>query len=173
MTQINGLPDGATELDRAWGTRPRLYEVFMSDFNASLARADAALIELCRLRTATILGSGFDQNLRYVPARARGLKEEKIHALPDYLKSPLFTTRERLAIGFAELFAIQSNSIGDEDVARVQEALGAESFIYFVKALSVVDQLQRSVVAFDVRPGPAAPSTMAGFVTAASAASAA
>ena len=102
-------------------------------------------------------------SLRYAPALAAGLTEQKIEALPDYPTSPLFSERERLAIGFAELFAIQSSSIGDDDVARVQEALGAEQFIYFVKALSVIDQLQRSVVAFDARPGPAVPTTLRRF----------
>lgn len=172
MANLRNLPDGVTDLDRAWGMRPRFYEVFMSDYNRSVARVDAALIELCRLRMATILGSELDRSLRYTPALQAGLTEQKIAALPDYASSPLFTERERLAIGFAELFAIQSSSIGDDDVARVQEALGAEHFIYFVKALSVIDQLQRSVVAFDVQPGPVVPETLSDFRLAEAAAAA-
>ena len=163
MSHLRDLPAGPTDLDRSWGTRPRMYEIFMGDFNASLARVEPTLIELCRLRMAAILGSGFDRSLRYGPAREAGLTETKIRALPDYPSSPLFSERERLAIGFAEIFAIQSSSIGDEDVARVQQALGAETFIYFVKALSVIDQLQRSVVAFGVQPGAAVPPTLPAF----------
>jgi alkylhydroperoxidase family enzyme len=163
MAHLLELAAGATELDRSWGVRPGLYEVFMSDYGRSLARADAALIELCRLRMAAILGSEFDCSLRYAAAVDAGLTEEKIRALPDYPKSTLFSERERVAIGFAEMFAIQSSSLGDEDVARVQEVLGAEPFIYFVKALSVIDQLQRSVVAFGVRPGATVPATMPDF----------
>ena len=163
MTHLRDLPPGPTDLDRSWGTRPRMYEIFMGDFNASLARVEPALIELCRLRMADILGSGFDRSLRYGPAREAGLTETKIRALPQYPSSPLFSECERLAIGFAEIFAIQSSSIGDEDVARVQQALGAETFIYFVKALSVIDQLQRSVVAFGVQPGATVPPTLPAF----------
>ena len=163
MTHLRDLPFGPTDLDRSWGMRPQMYEIFMSDYNASVARVDPALIELCRLRMAQILGSGFDRSLRYGPALAAGLTEQKILALPAYLSSPLFDARERLAIGFAEIFAIQSSSIGDADVAPVQQALGAEAFIYFVKALSVIDQLQRSVVAFGVQPGPIVPATLPNF----------
>jgi alkylhydroperoxidase family enzyme len=140
-----------------------MYEIFMGDYAASVARVEPALIELCRLRMAQILGSEFDRSLRYAPALAAGLTEQKILALPTYTRSPLFDERERLAIGFAELFAIQSSSIGDAEVAPVLEALGAEAFIYFVKALSVIDQLQRSAVAFGVQPGGTVPAAMADF----------
>lgn len=160
MSHLRDLPPGATDLDRSWGMRPQMYDVFMSDYRASLARVDPSLIELCRLRMAQILGSSFDQGLRYTAALAAGLTEQKILALPAYLDSPLFSERERLAIGFAEMFAIQSSSIGDAEVAPVQEALGAEPFIYFVKGLSVIDQLQRSAVAFGVRPGPLVPAPL-------------
>jgi alkylhydroperoxidase family enzyme len=163
MTHLRDLPPGATDLDRSWGMRPRMYEIFMNDYGASVARVEPGLIELCRLRMAQILGSDFDRGLRYAPALAAGLTEQKIVALPAYLTSPLFSERERLAIGFAEIFAIQSSSIGDAEVAPVQQALGAEAFIYFVKALSVIDQLQRSVVAFGVRAGTAVPATLPDF----------
>src|SRR4051812_22119978 len=79
----------------------------------SVARVEPALVELCRVRMAQILGSEFDRSLRYARALADGLTEAKIAALPTYTRSPLFDERERLAIGFAELFAIQSSSIGD------------------------------------------------------------
>ena len=163
MANIRNLPPGATELDQVWGTRPGFYAVFMDDYQRSVARVDAPLVELCRLRMATILGSALDLGLRFQPAVDAGLSEAKIAELANYTNSPLFTECERLCIGFAELFVIQSSSIGDADVAEVQTALGPEQFIYFVKALSVIDQLQRSCVAFDVRPGAAVPATLACF----------
>ena len=163
MANIRNLPAGKCDLDRVWGTRPDFYAVFMDDYNRSLARVDAPLVELCRLRMATLLDCTFELGLRYHPAAEAGLTEAKIAALGNYLASPLFSESERLAIAFAELFVIQSSSIGDDDVARVQQALGAEPFIYFVKALSVMDQLQRSSVAFDIQPGSELPQALADF----------
>jgi alkylhydroperoxidase family enzyme len=163
LAQVKHLAAGPTELDQAWGVRPGFYSVFMTDYQASVARVNPVLIELCRLRMAQLVDSDFDRSLRYAPAATAGLTEAKIAALGDYGTSPLFTELERTCLAFAELFVIQSSSISDEDVARVQEVLGSEQFIYFVKGLSVIDQLQRSVVAFDVRPGKLVPPTMSEF----------
>jgi alkylhydroperoxidase family enzyme len=160
---VKHLAAGATELDQAWGVRPGFYAVFMSDYNASIKRANPVLVELCRLRMAALMSSDFDLGLRYQPAMEAGLTEAKIAALPNYSTSPLFTDAERLSIEFAELFVIQSSNIGDDDVARVQTALGSEQFIYFVKALSVLDQFQRGTVAFGVRPGAQVPATLPDF----------
>jgi len=163
MSNIRNLPPAPTELDQVWGTRPGFYAVFMEDYNRSIARIDAPLLELCRLRMATLLGSEFELGLRYEAAAAAGLTEAKIDALGGYVKSPLFTERERQCIAFTELFVIQSSSIGDDDVTRVQAVLDAEEFIYFVKALSVMDQFQRSCVAFGIRLGSELPATLTGF----------
>jgi alkylhydroperoxidase family enzyme len=163
LAQVKHLAAGATELDQAWGVRPQFYALFMADYQASVARVEPVLIELCRLRMAQLLDSDFDRSLRFAPAMAAGLTEGKIAALGDYSTSPLFSPTERLCLSFAELFVIESSSISDEDVATVQEALGSEHFIYFVKALSVIDQLQRSAVAFDVRPGKQVPASMSDF----------
>jgi alkylhydroperoxidase family enzyme len=163
LAQVRHLAAGPTELDQAWGVRPAFYSVFMADYRASVTRVEPVLLELCRLRLAQLLDGDFDRSLRYEPAIAAGLTEEKLRALADYGTSPQFSETERLCLSFAELFVIQSSNIGDEDVARVQQALGPEQFIYFVKALSVIDQLQRSVVAFDVRPGPVVPAALSDF----------
>ncbi len=97
-----------TELDRVWGLRSKFYEHFMQDYNASIERLDPVTVELCRLRMATLNGSALDLSLRYEPAVAAGLTEEKVKALPNYSKSPLFTERERRCLEFAELYVIQS-----------------------------------------------------------------
>ena len=157
---------GATDLDRAWGRRDRFYREFMADHAASIARVDPVILEICRLRMAAVLGSSFSLALRYQPAVAAGLDEQKIAALPQYADSPLFSALERRCIEFAEFFALQSSAIGDEDVAALQEAMGTEPMIYFLKALSVMDQVQRSTVAFDMALPERAPDTMPEFVLA-------
>ena len=82
----------------------------MQDYNRSIERVDPVLIELCRLRMATLLGSKLDLSLRYKPATEAGLTEEKVRELSSYYKSPLFTERERRCIDFAEQFALQSSA---------------------------------------------------------------
>jgi len=163
MTYVQQLADGPTELDRVYRLRPQFYTVFMQDYQRSIERIDPVLVELCRLRMATLLGSKLDLSLRYMPAIDAGLTEAKLRELSKYRSSPLFSERERRCLDFAEQYVIQSSSIGDEDVARVQTVLDAEEFIYFVKALSVMDQLQRGCAAFEIQPSERVPSTMDRF----------
>lgn len=163
MTHVTNLADGPTQLDQVYRLRPQYYAIFMEDYNRSIARVDPVLVELCRLRMATLIGSKLDLSLRYGPAIDAGLTEEKVRELSRYGKSPLFSERERLCIDFAEQFALQSSNISDEDVARVQTVLDAQEFIYFVKALSALDQLQRGCAAFDIQPAAVVPATMRNF----------
>ena len=163
MTHVQHVTEGPTELDRVYGLRPQYYAIFMEDYNCSIERVDPILVELCRLRMATLMGSQHDLSLRYKPAAAAGLTEEKVRELSRYDSSPMFSDRERRCLDFAEQFVIQSSAITDADVEQVQSVLDPESFIFFVKALSVMDQLQRGCVAFDIQPSRSVPSTLANF----------
>lgn len=163
MSRVKELAPGPTDLDRVWGRRPEFYQQFMADHARSIERVDPIIVELARLRMAATFGSAFALALRYKPAIAAGLTEEKIAAIPQYSDSPFFNAQERACLEFAEHFAIQASSIGDEEVARLQAAMGPEAMIYFVKALSVMDQLLRSTIAFDFEVPTVAPTTMPEF----------
>jgi alkylhydroperoxidase family enzyme len=163
MTRVAALAEGPTELDRVWGKRRAYYEIFMSDYNASVGRVDPVLLELCRIRIAELVESAFDQSMRYQPAREAGLTEEKIAAVARYPESALFSDRERAALEYAEQFVIQSSAITDDDVRRVQAQLTAEEFIYLTKALGVMDQFARANSAFRIAPATSAPSSMPAF----------
>jgi alkylhydroperoxidase family enzyme len=135
----------------------------MQDYNDSVARVEPTLLELCRIRVAQLVESAFDLSLRYRPAQEAGLTEAKIDALANYPESELFDARERVALEYAEQFVIQSSSISDADVARVQEQLNPTEFIYLTKALGVLDQFSRSNSAFRIAPARSVPPTMPAF----------
>ena len=166
MSRVANVVDGPTVLDQVWGKRPEYYDVFMSDYTASMRRADPVLAELCRIRIAQLVESDFDLSLRFQPARAAGLDEAKIADLTQYPESERFSDRERAALEYAEQFAIQSSSITDDDVQRVQAHLTPEEFVYLTKALGVIDQFARSNSAFRLGPADVVPPTMPGFVPA-------
>jgi alkylhydroperoxidase family enzyme len=163
MTRVSNLVDAPTELDGVWGKRPEYYAIFMGDYNDSIARVDPELVELCRIRIAQLVESAFDLSVRYGPAQTAGLTEDKIAALSQYPDSELFTEKERAALEFTEQFVIQSSSISDEDVTRLQEHLTAEEFIYLTKSLGAMDQFARANSAFRIAPATAIPATMPAF----------
>jgi alkylhydroperoxidase family enzyme len=163
MSRVKNLVDGPTELDRVWGLRDDYYQLFMADYRKALGNLDPVLVELCRVRVAQMVESPFDLSVRYAPATGAGLSEQKLAALADYPTSPLFTDRERTALEFTEQWVIQSSSITDEDVERLLTALSPEEFIYFCKALSVVDQFARANAIFAIEPTEVVPQTMPDF----------
>jgi alkylhydroperoxidase family enzyme len=163
MTRVRTLADGPTELDRVWGLRPEYFALFVQDYRKSVGRIDPVQLELCRLRVAQMVESEFDQALRYRPAHDAGLGEAKIAALSDYPTSPLFSERERIVLEFTEQWVIQSSSITDDDVARLQTVMTPEDFMYFCKALSLIDQFARANSAFRLAPPPVVPAAMPDF----------
>jgi alkylhydroperoxidase family enzyme len=163
MTRVSNLVEAPTELDGVWGKRPEYYAIFVGDYNDSIARVDPILVELCRIRIAQLVESAFDLSLRYGPAQTAGLTEGKIAALSQYPDSDLFSEKERAALEFTEQFVIQSSTISDDDVARVQAHLTAEEFIYLTKALGAMDQFARANSAFRIAPATAVPETLPAF----------
>jgi len=163
VTRVKNLVDGPTELDRVWGLRDDYYRLFMADYRKALGNLDPVLVELCRVRVAQMVESSFDLSVRYSRAIEAGLPEQKVAALADYPTSPLFTDRERTALEFTEQWVIQSSSITDEDVERLLTALSPEEFIYFCKALSLMDQFARANAIFEIGPTEAVPQTMPDF----------
>jgi alkylhydroperoxidase family enzyme len=164
MSRVGNVVDGPTELDQVWNLRRRYFELFMSDYNASIGRLDPVLVELCRVRIAQLVESEFDQSLRYRPAAEVGLTEEKISALPDYVSSPVFSPRERAVLEFTEQWVIQSSTITDEDCERLQQHISVEEFIYLAKVLSVLDQFARANSALRIAPARSVSPNLPDFI---------
>jgi alkylhydroperoxidase family enzyme len=135
----------------------------MQDYVKSVGRIDPVVSELCRLRIAQMVESDFDLALRYRPATDAGLSEQKIAALSDYPTSSHFSERERIILEFTEQWVIQSSSITDDDVARLQTVISPEEFMYFCKALSLIDQFARANSAFRLAPPTVMPAAMPEF----------
>jgi alkylhydroperoxidase family enzyme len=132
---------GATPFERVFSLRQNL----LDDFRAFYALfweqklVDPRILELCRLRIAQIHGCESELRTRYEPARAAGLDEAKIAALPNAAESPLYGDAERACIAFAELFAMDPHAITDADAARVTSVLGDAGTVALVEALALFD----------------------------------
>jgi AhpD family alkylhydroperoxidase len=92
-------------------------------------------LELCRLRTATLLRCRPALDERTPAAVAAGLTEERIARLPAWPTDPDFTSEERVCLGFAEQFLIDHHGVTDEDVAALVGVLGPEGVVTFTTAL--------------------------------------
>lgn len=111
---------------------------------------DPVLLELCRLRMATLMGAVAAQAERSPQAVAAGLTEELVALLPSWPTDPAFTDVHRSALAFTEQWVIDHHGITDDHVAALAEALGNEGVVVFTTALGVWDGQHRLDLALGV-----------------------
>ena len=134
-----------TPFERTFSVRPDLWEEVRS-FSLQIwhpPKIDPILLELCRLRIAQLHGCDSECAVRYEPARAAGLSEEKIAALADWRRAEVFSDTERACLAFAESFALAVGAIGDEDVAAMSAYLSEAEIVALCQALAVFDGFTR------------------------------
>jgi alkylhydroperoxidase family enzyme len=143
VTWIAARVEAATPLHDVLELRPELAELLDDYLAAVWHAADPVLLELCRLRIATVHGDTAQQRLRHDTAMAAGLTEEKVAALPGYATSPLFTDHERTCIAYAEQYVIDVHGITDADAEAVKRGMSDADFVAFTVALGLFDGLGR------------------------------
>ncbi len=153
-TWLGVLPPGDTDWDRFAAAYPDAAGALVDVVAAAWDEADPVLLELCRLRVATLLGFTAEQARRTARARAAGLDEPKVAELTAWPSSSHFTARERACLTLAEQFVVDANGVTDEHIHDVAEHLGPEGCYTFVQALSVVETFQRACLTLGIETIP-------------------
>jgi alkylhydroperoxidase family enzyme len=151
---LDGLPAGDTDWDRFAASWPVPFGALRGVVVAAWDETDPVLLELCRLRMATLLAYPAEQARRTARARAAGLSEAKVAELPNWPTSPSFDPCERACLALAEQFVIDANGVTDEHVAAVTGHLGPAGCYGFVQALSVVETFQRACLTLGIESVP-------------------
>jgi AhpD family alkylhydroperoxidase len=154
---VTWLPEsasGATGFDQVFGLHPDLYEPYRHFAGLFWARrlVDPVLLELARLRVATLLRGKRELHQRVDVARDAGVTEAVVAALPDWPTSPAFTEAQRRGLAFAELFVMDPTAITDADRERLRADLSEPGFIAFVEALALFDGFTRFQVILGIGP---------------------
>ncbi len=108
---------------------------------------DPVLLELCRLRIATLLRDGIGSTARTTVAVRGGLTEELVAALPNWPVSPLFGPRERAALAIAELFVIDAHAVTDDTCAELLANLTEAEATALTMAIALFDATSRARLA--------------------------
>jgi alkylhydroperoxidase family enzyme len=139
------LSDLATDevLDLVLADQPDVRHSLEEAWSQAQAAVDPVLLELCRLRIATLLGCDAEYAARNPAAVAAGLSDETIAVLAGWPTSDRFGLRERACLGFTEQFVVDVAAMHDAVVEAVREQLGEQGLVDFVSALLVVEQRQR------------------------------
>src|SRR5262245_47106629 len=120
MTWLPDSAEGRTRFERVLGLRPELLADLQVFVDALWRRGgvDPALLELCRLRVAQILGWEAERQQRPVH-----LSEEKIAALETWRGSARFSALESACLALAEKFVLDPRGVSDADIAVLSDHL--------------------------------------------------
>lgn len=136
---VSWLVEGATSRNDLMALHPGLaadHQRLMAEiWNSSV---DPRILELCRLRTATILGNSTAWDEPRSPAGVEaGLDESLVAALNQWPTHPGFDDATRACLGLAEQYVIDVHGITDSQVASVEHHIGADGVIALTTALAV------------------------------------
>jgi len=164
MTWLHETAPGASPLDRVFGLRPEAYARFRELYGVLWEpdAIDPGLLELCRLRIATILGSPGDRALRFGAATAAGLTEDDVAELPRWPDSPRFAGARRACLAFAEQYVIDPHGLTDADFDALHEHLDERAIATLTLAVAMFDALGRFRVALDVEALGPEPTSVCG-----------
>jgi alkylhydroperoxidase family enzyme len=155
VSWLPDLPEGSSDWDRLAVLCPEAVSALSAVVASAWDETDAVLLELSRLRIATLLGSTAELARRTARATDAGLTEAKVAALPAWPTSPLFTDRERACLSLTEQFVIDANGVTEEQVAEVTEHLGVAGCYAFVESVSVLETFQRACLTLGIEEVPA------------------
>jgi alkylhydroperoxidase family enzyme len=149
MGALGTMPTEAV-LDRVLGTGAAGHHDVRADMSAAHHAAWAAtsprLLELCRVRIATMLGCTAESNERTTESR---VPPELLDAIAAWPTDPRFEPADRACLAFTEHYVIDVASVDDDTVDAVRDHLGDEGVQSFVSALLVVEQRIRLRLMWD------------------------
>jgi alkylhydroperoxidase family enzyme len=114
--------------------------------DAAWQAIEPRLLELCRVRMATLLGCDAEAKVRTDGA---GVEPERYAAIPSWPTDPRFDACERACLAFAEHFVIDVASLDDHTAGAVREHLGDQGLQDFASALLVIEQRIRLRLVWD------------------------
>jgi AhpD family alkylhydroperoxidase len=128
-------------------------------FGTSLAvdsSLEPSLTELVKIRASQINGCANCLNMHTAEARAKGETEQRLYLLPAWREAPLYSDRERAALGWTEALTRLSEG---HDHKSAYDALKAEfteeEQVKLTLLINVINGWNRFAVGFSVWLDPA------------------
>lgn len=137
--------------------RMNYYKAASSAMKAMMALDEAtkeisvppALRELIKMRVSQINGCAFCLNLHAPEALAAGISQQKLDVLSAWRESPVFDTKERAALGWAEaLTRIEASGAPDSDYAALAAAFNEQERVELTLVITTINAWNRFAVGF-------------------------
>jgi len=117
---------------------------------------EQALLDLVNIRASLLNGCAFCTDMHVKEARIHGERELRVHHVPIWPESTLFSPRERAALEWTEAVTrLAPQGISDEIYARVHEQFSEKELSDLTFAIATVNFWNRLNVSFQTPPGSA------------------
>ena len=115
---------------------------------------DHALLELIRLRVSQINGCAFCIHMHSTDLRKGGETEMRLYMLPAWREAPLYSARERAALGWAEsLTRLSETGAPDADYEVLRDVFSPAEQVQLTLAIGAINAWNRLQVGFRAAPG--------------------
>ena len=114
---------------------------------------DAELRELVNLRASQINGCAYCIALHINAAHKLGMSEDRLHLLPAWRETEVYTERERAALALTEAVTrISTGPIPDDLYAAAREHFSEEETVALVMLIGLINTYNRIAVTFHATP---------------------
>lgn len=138
-----------------WGRSPWLFATVALLYGAVNRRSspiEPALRSLVTVRVSQINHCAFCVDINSMTLLKRGVDEEKIHALPGWRDSGLYSGRERLALDYAEAMTYCDRDVEDDLATAVKTEFGEEGMVELTGLVAFQNLSSKFNAALDVPP---------------------
>jgi len=114
---------------------------------------DAKLRELIKIRVSQINGCAFCIAMHTRDARKLGETEERMHLLDAWREAPVYSARERAALGWIEAITLVTQGhVPDEAFEAVRKQFSDQEIVDLTAAAVAINSWNRIAIAFRVPP---------------------
>jgi AhpD family alkylhydroperoxidase len=113
---------------------------------------EAGLRELVKIRASQLNGCVFCIDMHVHEALALGEAADRIHQLPAWRESELYTEAERAALAYTEAATRQPDAVSDEVWAAVTAAFEPQQAAYLVAQVAMINTWNRVAAPTQTRP---------------------
>lgn len=123
----------------------------MLGFEEKIANSglEHSLLELVKIRASQLNGCAYCIHMHTRDARAQGESEERIYLLDAWRESPLYSPRERAALGWTEALTLVAQTHASDDAyAELKEHFGEEEQVKLTLMIGAINTWNRIAIGF-------------------------
>ena len=124
------------------------------DFGLTVQKSglEPSLMELVKIRASQINGCAWCLNMHTTESRKSGETEQRLYLLDGWRESPLYSERERAALGWTEALTLVAETRAPDDAYQALEAqFSKEEQVKLTLLITAINSFNRIGVGFRLR----------------------